>query len=292
MEGAGPGGDRYRRAHLRPSPTGEQAHSRNIPSYVPDRRVFPFRRSRGPLSHHPGCLRDQRARCALPYSPASQSLRVFHVPGDLSVEELFNNLLEWVNIAARWIHVFAGIMWVGQTYFFTWLEGRFSEMTDQASAKDRDEHVWMVHSGGFYLVGKQSAPRFMPLKLHWFRWEAAITWFSGIALLVLVYYAGGLMVNENMESTIPIVVGIAAIVFPWIIYDALWRSKLSRNQTLAVCISYVLLVGVIIGLTHVMEGRAAYIHVGAMLGTIMTANVWMRILPAQRKMVASLKEGK
>ena len=208
------------------------------------------------------------------------------------MEEFFSNLLEWVNIAARWIHVFAGIMWVGQTYFFTWLEGRFSEMADHPSGKDPDEHVWMVHSGGFYLVGKQSAPRFMPLKLHWFRWEAAITWFSGMALLILVYYAGGLLVNENMESTIPIIAGIAAIVIPWQIYDRLWNSKLASNQTMAVCISYVLLVGVIIALTHVMEGRAAYIHVGAMLGTLMTANVWMRILPAQRKMVAALKDGK
>jgi len=208
------------------------------------------------------------------------------------MEDLYNNILEWLNLAARWIHVFAGIMWVGQTYFFTWLDGRFSEMGEAAPPKDGDDHVWMVHSGGFYLVGKQKTPQFLPRTLHWFRWEAAITWMSGVVLLILVYYVGGLMLNENMESTVPIIAGISAIIIPWHIYDALWKSKLSRNETACVTISYVLLVGVIFTLTHLMEGRAAYMHVGVLLGTLMTANVWIRILPAQRKMVAALKEGK
>ena len=208
------------------------------------------------------------------------------------MEDLYNNFLDWLNLAARWIHVFAGIMWVGQTYFFTWLDGRFSEMTDAASAKAADDHIWMVHSGGFYLVGKQKKPEFLPRTLHWFRWEAAITWMSGVVLLFLVYYNGGLMLNENMEETIPMIAGIAAIIVPWHIYDALWKSKLARNETLCGGISYALLVGLIIALTHLMEGRAAYMHVGVMLGTLMTANVWLRILPAQRKMVAALKEGR
>ena len=207
------------------------------------------------------------------------------------MEDLYGTILEWLNLAARWIHVFAGIMWVGQTYFFTWLDGRFTEMTGAAPPKDGDDKVWMVHSGGFYLVGKQKTPQFLPRTLHWFRWEAAITWMSGVVLLFLVYYNGGLMLNENMESTVPIIAGIAAIIVPWHIYDALWKSKLSRNETACAAISYALLVGVIFTLTRLMDGRAAYMHVGAMLGTLMTANVWIRILPAQRKMVAALKEG-
>src|SRR5712691_5168948 len=120
------------------------------------------------------------------------------------------NLSEWLNLAFRWIHVFAGIMWVGQTYFFTWLDGRFTEMA--ASGKNPDEHVWMVHSGGFYLVGKQKKPRLVPSTLHWFRWEAAITWLSGMSLLVLVYYLGGLMVDENMDETVPMIAGIGSII--------------------------------------------------------------------------------
>ncbi len=199
------------------------------------------------------------------------------------------DIFEWLNIAARWIHVFAGIMWVGATYFFTWLDGRFHEMTSQGSADNLENKVYMVHSGGFYLVDKQKNPKLVPSKLHWFKWEAMLTWLSGVILLVLVYYMGGLMVDENMETTVPILVGVGTILFGWLLYDTLW--KLVRNETIGVVISYVLLVGVIYGLTHFMDGRATYMHVGAMMGTLMMLNVWMRILPAQRKMVKALAEG-
>src|SRR2546425_8234036 len=97
------------------------------------------------------------------------------------------DLNEWTQLLLRWVHVFAGILWVGTTYYFTWLDGRFSEL--EAAAKDvadkgesAERHVWMVHSGGFYLVEKQKFPKVMPGKLHWFRWEAAITWLSGLLL--------------------------------------------------------------------------------------------------------------
>jgi uncharacterized membrane protein len=203
------------------------------------------------------------------------------------MEDLSYTIGEWLHLAARWIHVFAGIMWVGQTYFFTWLDGRFTEMTD---TQHSDSHVWMVHSGGFYLVEKQKRPKLMPSTLHWFRWEAAITWISGITLLVLVYYMGGLMVDDKLETTVPMIAGIGAILLAWPVYDLLWRAKL--NERAGIAISYLLIVAVAYGLTRVMEGRAAYLHVGAMLGTLMTLNVWMRILPAQRKMVAALNAGK
>ncbi len=207
---------------------------------------------------------------------------------------------EWLQIAARWIHVFAGIMWVGATYFFTWLDGRFVELEKEMKT---DEHVWMVHSGGFYQVDKQKKPNMMlyesstresrrPNKLHWFKWEAAITWLSGITMLVLVYYMGGLMVDEGMDEKTPMIAGFATIILSWPLYDFLWKSKLGKNETVAVAISYVLLVGIIYMLTHIMGGRAAYMHVGATLGTIMTANVWQIIIPAQRKMVAALSENR
>jgi len=201
------------------------------------------------------------------------------------------NLSEWLNLIVRWIHVFAGILWIGQTYFFTWLDGRFSEFVDAATGK-AEGHVWMVHSGGFYVVEKQKVPRMMPQHLHWFRWEAAITWLSGITLLVLVYYLGGLMFNESVEENTAILAGVALLVVAWPIYDFLWRSKLAEDEIIGVVISYLLVVAVTLGLMYFMDGRAMYIHVGAMFGTLMTANVWMRILPAQRKMVAALKEGK
>src|SRR5438132_1143308 len=107
---------------------------------------------------------------------------------------------EWTKLILRWVHVFASILWVGTTYFFTWLDGRFVELEEQArngagAAAKAEQHVWMVHSGGFYLVEKQKVPNVMPEKLHWFRWEAAITWLSGVLLFILVYYQAGVMVS-------------------------------------------------------------------------------------------------
>lgn len=202
------------------------------------------------------------------------------------------DLNEWLNIAARWIHVFAGIMWVGTTYFFTWLDGRFQAMESQHLDSHTGKNVWMVHSGGFYLVEKQKKPKLIPQKLYWFKWEAFLSWLSGLVLLFLVYYMGGLMVDDNMEETIPMIAGIASLVLAWPVYDLLWKSKLASNDIVGTAVSYVLLVGVIYCLSHVMDGRAAYIHVGAIMGTLMMLNVWMRILPAQRKMVKALNEGK
>src|SRR5215475_10038292 len=103
---------------------------------------------------------------------------------------------EWLNFIVRWIHVFAGILWVGTTYYFTWLDGRFTELLAGAK-KEGETRVWMVHSGGFYVVEKQRVPNVMPEKLHWFRWEAAITWLSGFLLLGLVYYDGRLLVETE-----------------------------------------------------------------------------------------------
>ncbi len=208
------------------------------------------------------------------------------------MEDFTGNLLEWLNVAARWVHVFAGIMWVGQTFFFTWLDGRFAKMVDTVASKGADDRVWMVHSGGFYLVEKQKTPVFIPNTLHWFKWEAVTTGLSGLLLLGLVYYHGGLMANENGESTVNIIIGIASIVIPAQIYDLIWSSKIGQNEKAGVVISYLLLVGTIILLTQLMEGRAAYMHVGAMMGVIMVMNVMRRIIPAQESMVAALKEGK
>jgi uncharacterized membrane protein len=202
------------------------------------------------------------------------------------------DLLSWLSLAARWIHVFAGILWIGQTYFFTWLDGRFAELMKMEMVNRTDDRVWMVHSGGFYVVEKQNVPTLMPTTLHWFRWEAAITWLSGILLLVYLYYFGGLMADDTMNETTAILVGIGLLIISYPIYDALWRSPLGRDERVGAMVSFALIVLVAFGLTRTMGSRAAYMHVGAMFGTIMAANVWMRILPAQRRMVAALNEGK
>jgi len=198
---------------------------------------------------------------------------------------------EWTNLLARWFHVFAGILWIGTTYFFTWLDGRFSEQ--EGSARGTKTQVWMVHSGGFYVVEKEKKPG--PHALHWFRYEALFTWLSGMVLMFVVYYMGGALIDRDVWDTSPAMgtaVGIGVLIVGWIVYDLLAQSPLVKNEIVFATPAYILLVAATFDLTLVFSGRAAYMHVGAMMGTIMAANVWMRILPAQRKMIAAVKEGK
>ena len=205
-------------------------------------------------------------------------------------------LNEWLNLIFRWIHVFAGIMWVGTTYYFTWLDARLTEEERGVATNGAPAQIWMVHSGGFYVVEKRKVPDLASRTLHWFRWEAGTTWLSGMALMILVYYiGGGALVDQDVSGisvTGAVILGVAVLILGWVIYDLLMLSPLGRNEKAFATVAYVLIVVVTYGLTRVLSGRAAYIHVGAMLGTIMAANVWMRILPAQRKMIAAINQGR
>ena len=204
-------------------------------------------------------------------------------------------LSEWLNLFARWFHVFAAILWVGSTFYFTWLDGRFQE--EEREAKEDggavDPEVWMVHSGGFYVVGKRKTPSLK--RLHWFRWEAASTWLSGMVLLTLVYYHGGAMIDPDVRDIgawTAGAFGVGFILVAWVVYDLLLKSPLGRNEKAFAVVAYALIVGGAYLSTHVLSGRAAFIHVGAAFGTIMFLNVWMGILPAQRRMIAAVKEGR
>ena len=192
------------------------------------------------------------------------------------------DLSEWLNLVVRWFHVFAGILWIGQTFLFTWMDRTL----------DREQSLWLVHSGGFYIVERQRVPQALPQTLHWFRWEAAMTWLSGMTLLIILYYLGGLMDTQSLGGVaISLLLSFVLLAAAWVAYDSLWQSPVARNEFAAAIVSFILLVAVIFGLTHLMTGRAAYIHIGSMLGTFMTANVWVRILPFQRQMVAAVKKG-
>lgn len=200
---------------------------------------------------------------------------------------------EWLNLLARWFHVFAGIMWVGSTFYFTWLDGRFQEAEKAAGEGREGAEVWMVHSGGFYAVAKRKTPG--GRELHWFRWEAALTWLSGVFLLVLLYYLGGGMVDVDVRDIsvrTAVLFGVGMIVAGGAVYDLLVQSPLGRNEKAFAVVAYALVVGAAYLATHVLSGRAAFLHVGAMFGTIMVANVWMHILPAQRRMIAAASEGR
>lgn len=205
-------------------------------------------------------------------------------------------LSEWLNLIFRWVHVFAGIMWVGTTYYFTWLDARLTEEEKAALNTGVTPQVWMVHSGGFYVVERKKVPDLVSRTLHWFRWEAFTTWISGFALLGLIYYlGGGALIDPDVRELsigVAVALGIGVILAGGFIYDVMMASPLARNEKVFAIVAYVLIVAMAFGLTQIFSARAAYIHVGAMFGTIMAANVWMHILPAQKRMIAALKEGR
>ena len=205
-------------------------------------------------------------------------------------------LSEWLNLLLRWTHVFAGIMWVGTTYYFTWLDARLSEEEKAVASTGAAAQIWMVHSGGFYVVEKRKVPDLASRTLHWFRWEAGMTWLSGFALLIVVYYlGGGALIDRDvydMSLGTAVAIGIGVIVVALVVYDAMMASPLARHEKAFAVIAYVLILALAYGLTRVFSGRGAYIHLGAVFGTIMAANVWLHILPTQKKMIAALNAGR
>jgi uncharacterized membrane protein len=201
------------------------------------------------------------------------------------------SLREWINLAVRWFHVFAAILWVGQTYYFTWLDRQFQRM-EKGSANS--SAIWMVHSGGFYTVEKKHSLGVPVNQIRWFRWEALMTWLAGMVLLVLVYYLGSGLVDPDVadiSKSLGIAIGLGSLIAGWIVYDLALRSPLGRSQTAFTCFAFVMIAAFSCALLHLLSARAAYLHMGAIFGTIMTLNVWMGILPAQRKMLAAAAAG-
>jgi uncharacterized membrane protein len=203
-------------------------------------------------------------------------------------------LTDWANLLLRWAHFIAGIAWIGSSFYFIWLDRALTRPEQPKAGVEGD--LWMVHSGGFYQVEKRRpAPGEIPAILHWFKWEAMLTWLTGIALLILVFYLGTAYLLDPTISRISrgaaIAVGIGIVVLGWPIYDGLWRSPLARRAGVAAAISLALLSAVTLLACRLFSGRAAFMHIGALLGTIMVANVWERILPAQQQMLDATRAG-
>ncbi|HEV2671156.1 MAG TPA: urate hydroxylase PuuD [Gemmatimonadales bacterium] len=204
-------------------------------------------------------------------------------------------LTDWTNLLLRWAHFIAGIAWIGSSFYFIWLDRALA--TPAAPRPGVEGDLWMVHSGGFYQVEKRRpGPGEVPAVLHWFKWEALLTWITGISLLVLVYYLSGAYLLDPSVSRIgrgtATALGIGLLIAGWFFYDLLWRSPLAARRGVATTLSLVALAGVTFLLCRVFSGRAAFMHIGSLLGTIMVANVWLRILPAQHHMLAATRAGR
>jgi uncharacterized membrane protein len=205
-------------------------------------------------------------------------------------------LLDWLNLLVRWAHVIVGIAWIGASFYFIWLDDRLEPPKGRSGDPLIAGELWAIHGGGFYRAEKyRLGPAQLPATLHWFKWEAYWTWITGFALLVLIYY-----VNAELYLIDPAVmplskgaaigIGIATLVGGLAVYEGLCGSGLSDGVIAAVL--FVLLAAAAWGLSHVFSGRGAFIHYGAILGTIMSANVLHVIIPGQRRMVQAVSQGR
>jgi uncharacterized membrane protein len=208
--------------------------------------------------------------------------------------------LEWLNLIVRWLHIITGIAWIGASFYFVWLDNSIRPPApgSELAKKGVSGELWAVHGGGFYNPQKYLvAPAELPKELHWFKWEAYSTWLSGIALLTIAYYfnAQAMMIDRSVAdigSWQAIGIGVGTLVVGWTVYDLLCRSPLGQRDLAFGVTVFALIVGAAYGLTHWLSGRAAYIHVGALIGTIMVGNVLMLIIPGQRKMVEAMSAGR
>ena len=207
-------------------------------------------------------------------------------------------IVDWLSLLVRWLHVITGIAWIGSSFYFIWLDDHLELPREPADTnKGVGGELWSVHGGGFYHAQKYKlAPRRLPEHLHWFKWEADTTWLSGIILTALVYWYGAevyLIDRSVADLAPPIAVGVAIsfIIGGWFIYDLLCKSPLARDTRIFAGTLLFLSALLAWGLCELFGGRGAYIHFGAVLGTIMVANVFFVIIPGQKKMVAAAARG-
>ncbi len=205
------------------------------------------------------------------------------------------HLMEWMNIVVRLMHITFGIAWIGASFYFVFLENALNRTNNV-----RDElagNLWAIHGGGFYYLEKYKvAPKTIPKHLHWFKYEAYFTWLSGFCLLFVVYYfnASSILVDKNILDIGPLTgigIGVGSFIVGWIVYDLLCKTPLVKKGTWFALIGFLISVAFAYFYCRVFSARAAYMHFGSMLGTIMAANVFFVIIPAQKAMVKAATLG-
>lgn len=205
------------------------------------------------------------------------------------------HMREWLNIIVRVMHITFGIAWIGASFYFVFLENSLNRTENV-----RDElagNLWAVHGGGFYYLEKYKvAPRTIPKTLHWFKYEAYFTWLSGVVLLFIVYYfnASAMLVDESvlqLSSVSAIAIGLSSLLAGWFIYDVICKSPVRKNGYVFAFTIFLFLALFAWGYSQLFSARAAYIHFGALIGTLMAGNVFFVIIPSQKAMVAAAKKG-
>jgi uncharacterized membrane protein len=203
---------------------------------------------------------------------------------------------EWIGFLVRWLHVITAIAWIGSSFYFIALDLGLIHRPHLPKGAHGEE--WQVHGGGFYHIQKYLvAPENMPEHLTWFKWEAYVTWISGFALMCVVYYVGAdiYLIDRNVldiSQPVAIFISIASIALGWILYDSLCKSKIGESSVGLMLVLFCILVGMAWGYTQLFTGRAALLHLGAFTATIMSANVFMIIIPNQKIVVADLMAGR
>ena len=202
---------------------------------------------------------------------------------------------DWLSLIFRWLHVIAGISWIGTSFYFIFLDLSLRKHANLPEGVGGES--WNVHGGGFYLMRKYTvAPAELPKELHWFKYEAYFTWISGFALLAIIYYWGAesYLIDKavlDLTQTEAVLTSVGFLAAGWIIYDLLCRSPFSSHPLLLSAAVFILIAFSAYFLTHLFSGRAAFVHVGAMVGSIMVGNVFFIIIPNQKKVVKSLLAG-
>jgi uncharacterized membrane protein len=206
-------------------------------------------------------------------------------------------IIDWFSLIFRWLHLITGVAWIGASFYFVWLDNSLQNPPQWKKDKGIKGDLWSIHGGGIYEVAKyQLAPEEMPATLHWFKWEAYTTWLTGMVLLTVIYYLGAdsYLIDKrvaDLSQFQAISIGVSFLVFGWILYELLCRSPLAKNGYVIGGILIVAAVAASYTLTSLFSGRGAYIHMGAMIGTIMAGNVFRVIMPSQRALVAAIEKG-
>ena len=206
-------------------------------------------------------------------------------------------IIDWLSLIFRWLHMITGVAWIGASFYFVWLDNSLQKPPQWKRDKGIKGDLWAIHGGGIYEIAKyQLQPEQMPATLHWFKWEAYSTWLTGMVLLIVIYYLGAdsYLIDKrvaDLSQWQAIATGLGFLAGGWVAYEWLCASPLGRNAYVTGGLLVLAAVAAAYGLTHLFSGRGAYIHMGAMIGTIMAGNVFRVIIPSQQALVAAIAKG-